>query len=113
MRRKNERVRAAEHILDKKNAELDPINEEFDEICEIVMQNMPFFSGINYEPWAAEIIFFLWLVDLLHYEHEDCVNFYDKRRGSIALQLIISAVDKNILSSILREFGEIPSAKIF
>jgi hypothetical protein len=55
----------------------------------------------------------LWLVDLLHYDHEGCVNFYDKRRGAITLQLIISAVDENILSSILREFGEIPSAKIF
>jgi hypothetical protein len=113
MRRKNERVRAVEHILDEKNVELDPINEEFDEIYEIVMPNLPFFSGINYEPWATKMKKLLWLVDLLHYEHEDCVNFYDKRRGAIALQLIISAVDENILSSILREFGEIPSAKIF
>jgi hypothetical protein len=77
------------------------------------MPNLPFFSGINYEPWATEMKKLLWLVDLLHYDHEGCVNFYDKRRGEIALQLIISAVDENILSSILLEFGEVPSAKIF
>jgi hypothetical protein len=104
---------AKESMFDEKNVELDLINEEFDEIYEIVMPNLPFFSGINYEPWETEMKKLLWIVDLLHYDHEGCVNFYDKRRGAIALQLIISAVDENILSSILREFGEIPSAKIF
>jgi hypothetical protein len=89
------------------------INEEFDEIYEIVMPNFPFFSGINYEPWATEMKKLLWLVDLLHYDHEGRINFYDKRRGVIALQLIISALDENILSSILGEFGEVYSAKIF
>jgi hypothetical protein len=77
------------------------------------MPNLPFFSGINYEPWATEMKKLLWLVDLLHYDHEGCVKFYDKRRGAIALQLIMSTLDENILSSILREFGEVSSAKIF
>ena len=41
-------------VFDKKNAKLD-MNEEFDELYEIVMPNLPFFSGIDYEPWATEI----------------------------------------------------------
>jgi hypothetical protein len=77
------------------------------------MPNLSFFSGINYEPWATEMKKLLWLVDLLHYDHEGRVKFYDKRRGEITLQLIMSALDENILSSILSEFGKISSAKIF
>lgn len=100
-------------MFDEQNGELDLINEEFDEIYEIVMPNLPFFSGINYEPSEAEMKKIIWLVDLLHYDHEGCVNFYDKRRGAITLQLIISAVDENILFSVLCEFGEVYSAKIF
>ena len=80
---------AVEPVFDEQNVELD-MNEEFDELYEIVMPNLSFFSGIGYEPWAAEIKKLLWLVDLLHYDQEDSVNFYDKRRGEIALQLIIS-----------------------
>ena len=53
------------------------------------MPNFPFFSCINYEPWATEMKKLLWLVDLLHCDHEGCVNLYDKRRVAIALQLII------------------------
>jgi hypothetical protein len=106
-------VPTKEHILDEQNAELDPINEEFDEIYEIVMPNFSFFSGINYEPWATEMKKLLWLVDLLHYDHEGRINFYDKRRGAITLQLIISTLDEKTLSSILHEFGEVCSAKIF
>jgi hypothetical protein len=49
-------------------------DEEFDEIYEIVMPNLSFFSGINYEPWATEMKKLLWLVDLLHYDHEGRVN---------------------------------------
>jgi hypothetical protein len=103
---------AVEPVFDEQNAELD-MNEEFDELYEIVMPNLSFFSGIDYEPWATEIKKLLWLVDLLHYDQEDGVNFYDKRRGEIALQLIMSAVDENILSSIFLEFGEVRSPKIF
>jgi hypothetical protein len=100
-------------VFDEHNVELDLINEEFDEICELVMPNLTFFSSINYEPSAIEMKKLLCLVDLLHYAHEDSVNFYDKRRGEISLQLMISAVDENFLFSILCEFGEIPSEKIF
>jgi hypothetical protein len=103
---------AVEPVFDEQNVELD-MNEEFDELYEIVMPNLPFFSGIGYEPWATEIKKLLWFVDLLHYDQEDGVNFYDKRRGEIALQLIMSAVDENILSSIFLEFGEVSSPKIF
>jgi hypothetical protein len=78
-----------------------------------LIPNLPFFLGINYEPWAIEMKTLLWLVDFLHYDHEGCVNFYDKRIGAMSLQLIILAMDENIFSSILSEFSQIPSAKIF
>jgi hypothetical protein len=64
MRIKNQRVSTIEmygvvpiieNTLDEQNAELDPINEKFDEIYEIVIQNLPFFSGINYEGWKTEM----------------------------------------------------------
>jgi hypothetical protein len=71
-------------------------DEEFDEIYKLLMSNFPFFSCINYEPWATEMKKLLWLVYLLHYDHEGRVNFYDKIRGAITLQLIISALDENI-----------------
>ena len=41
------------------------------------------------------------------------MNLDDKRRNEIALFLTISALDENILSHILYEFGEICDAKIF
>ena len=78
-------------VFDEKNAKLD-MNEEFDELNEIVMPNLPLFSGISYESWATEIKKLLWLVDLLHYDQENSVNFYDKRRGEITLQLIKSSM---------------------
>jgi hypothetical protein len=53
------------------------------------MSNLSFFLGINYEPSTTEMKKLLWLVDLLHCDHEGCVNLYDKRRVAIALQLII------------------------
>ena len=76
-------------VLGQINEDHEEINEEFDEVYKILMLNLPFFSGINYEPWATKMKKLLWLVDLLHYDHEGCVNFYDKRRGAITLQLII------------------------
>jgi len=100
-------------VFDEHNVELDPINDKFDEIYEKVMPNFPIFSDINYEPWETEMKKLLWLVYLLHYDHEGHVNFYDKRIGEITLQLIMSALDENILSSNLGEFGEICNPKIF
>ena len=77
VRRKNQRIEAVHFpnqydvlptsVFDEKNAELD-MNEEFDELYEIVMPNLPFFSGIGYEPWATKIKKLLWLVDLMHYD---------------------------------------------
>jgi hypothetical protein len=100
-------------VLDQINEDHEEINDEFDEVYIILMPYFPFFLGINYEPWVIQMKKLLWLVDLLHYDHEGCVYFYDKRRAAITLQPIISALDENILSSILCEFGEILSAKIF
>jgi len=88
-------------------------HEDFDEIYKILMPNSSFFSSINYESWETEMKKLLWLIDLLHYDHEGHVRFYDKRRGEISLQFIMSALDENILSSILHEFGEVSNAKIF
>jgi hypothetical protein len=61
------------------------------------MSNLSFFSCINYEPWAIEMKKLLWLVDLFHYDHEGRVKFYDKRRGAITLQLIMSTLDVSCL----------------
>ena len=47
------------------------------------MPNLSFFSGINYEPWATEMKKLLWLVDLLNYDHEGRINFYNKECVSI------------------------------
>lgn len=41
------------------------------------------------------------------------MNLDDKRKNAIALFFIISALEENIVSNILYEFGEICDAKIF
>lgn len=52
-------------------------------------------------------------VDLLEFVQETSINSQDTSRGAIALFLIILALDDNLLSSILHEYGQIHNAKIF
>ena len=61
-------------VLDQINEDHEEINEEFDEVYKILTPNLSFFSGINYESWATKMKKILWLVDLLHYDHEGHVN---------------------------------------
>ena len=67
---------AEQPMFDEHNAEQD-LNEEFDELYEIVMPNLPFFSGINYEPFEMKKL--RWLVDLLHYCNTPFTHFSDTK----------------------------------
>lgn len=80
---------------------------EFGEIIKLLMPDLPFFSGMNYESWTTEIKTVLWKLNLLNYI-EDVIN---DSGDTVALSLITSAVDDNIIFSIIYEYGEIPSTK--
>ena len=69
------------------------------------MPDLPSFSGMNYEGWANEMKTVLWKVNLLDYV-KDVIN---DSGDTVVLSLITSAVDGNIILSIIYEYGEIPS----
>lgn len=73
----------------------------------------PIFSGKNFKLWAIKMEGFLGSVDLWKFFQETSMNLNDKCRNAITLFLIILALDENIFSNILYEFGEICDAKIF
>lgn len=77
------------------------------------MPVLPIFSGKNFKLWAFKMEGLLGSVDLWKFVQEAFIYLDDKRRNAITLFLIISALDENILSNILYEFGEIRDAKIF
>lgn len=80
---------------------------EFGKIIKWLMSDLPFFSGMNYEIWANEIKTVLWKVNLMDY-----VEYVIKDNGdALALSLITSEVDDNIILSIIYEYGEILSTK--
>ena len=62
---------------------------------------------MNYESWTNEMKIVLWKLNLLDYI-EDVIN---DSGDTVALSLITSAVDDNIIFSIIYEYGEIPSTK--
>ena len=82
-------------------------NLEFGEIIKLLMRDLPFFLGLNYESWAYEIETVLWKLNLLDYV-EDVIN---DSGDTVALSLITSAVDDNIIFNIIYEYGEISSTK--
>ena len=71
------------------------------------MPYLPYFSGMNYEIWANEMKTILWKINLMDYV-EDVIN--DSGEAS-TLSLITSALDDNIILSIIYEYGEILSTK--
>lgn len=80
---------------------------EFGEIIKWLMPYLPSLSGMNYESWENEMKTVLWKVNLLDYV-EDVIN---DSRDTLVLSLVTSAVDDNIILSIIYEYGEIPSTK--
>lgn len=78
-----------------------------------LMPVLPSFSGKNFELWAIKMEGLLGSVDLWKFVQETSINSNEKCRRAVALFLIISALDENILSSILNEFGEVFDPKMF
>jgi hypothetical protein len=125
LRRKNEKAGATYFpdeyevfvpIPENHNEKVDQINEEFEEksaILKRLMPILPYFSGIFFKLWAIKMEGLLGSVDLWQFVQETSINSHDKSRSALALFLIISTLDKTILSSILYEFGEVYNAKIF
>lgn len=76
------------------------------------MPVLPIFSGKNFKLWAIKMEGLFGSVNLWQFVQGISINANDKSKGAVALFLIISALDENILSNILYEFGEICDAKI-
>jgi len=87
--------------------------EDTDAILKRLIPVLPIFSGKNFKLLAIKMEGLLGSVDLWKFVQEASMNLDDKCRNAIALFLTISALDENILSNILYEFGEICDAKIF
>lgn len=81
---------------------------EFGEIIKWLMPDLPFlFSSMNYEIWANEIKTVLQKVNLIDYVEDVIKDSGD----ALALSLITSEVDDNIIFSIIYEYEEILSTK--
>ena len=119
LKKKNEMAEVAEELEMfpefKPNEDLNQIEEfeDTDAILKLLMPVLPIFSGKNFKLWAIKMEGLLGSIDLWKFVQEAFINLGDKHRNAIALFLIISALDENILSNILYEFGERRDAKIF
>jgi len=91
-------------------------HKEFEETSGIFKQLMsilPYFLSKKFKLWSLKIEVLNVSVDLQQFIQETFINPHDKSRGVIPSFLIISALDENILFSILHEFGEACNAKLF
>lgn len=109
---------AEEHIPDGDQdqiADLEQIdeNEEVDEILKRLMPVLPSFSGKDFEIWAMKMEGLLGSVDLWKFVQNGYEDPAQKRKDKITLYLVSSALDNDILSDVLYEFGEIEKAKMF
>jgi len=109
---------AEEHIPDGDQdqiADLEQIdeNEEVDEILKRLMPVLPSFSGKDFETWAMKMEGLLGSVDLWKFVQNGYEDPAQKIKDKITLYLVSSALDNDILSDVLYEFGEIEKAKMF
>ena len=103
-------------IYENHNAQVDQINEQFEELGSILkrfMSVLSSFLGKNFKLWEIKMEGLLSSVDLQKFVQDTSINPNDKSRGELTLFLIISSLDNTIFSSILYEFGEVHSEKIF
>lgn len=77
------------------------------------MPVLPIFSGKNFKLWAIKMEGLIGSVNLWKFFQGISINANDKSKGAIALFLIISALDENILSSIFMNLVKYVMQKYF
>ena len=74
--------------------------EDTDAILKQLMPVLPIFSGKGLKLWAIKMEGLFGSVNLWQFVQGSSINSIDKSRVAVALFLIISALDENILSSL-------------
>ena len=106
---------AEEHIPDGDQdqiADLEQIDEDEDlnKILKRLMSVLPSFSDKNFDLWKMKMEGLLGSVDLWELVQNGYENPTEKRRDKLTLYLISSALNNDILSALLYEFGETENA---
>jgi hypothetical protein len=78
-----------------------------------LMSVLPSFSGNDFDLWKMKMEGLLGSVDLWELVQNGYEDPTEKRRDKLTLYLVSSALNNDILSALLYEFGEIENAKMF
>jgi hypothetical protein len=78
-----------------------------------LMSVLPSFSGNDFDLWKMKMEGLLGSVDLWELFQNGYEDPTEKRRDKLTLYLVSSALNNDILSALLYEFGEIENAKMF
>ena len=77
------------------------------------MPVLPSFSGKKFDLWKMKMEGLLGSVDLWEFVQNSYEDPTEKRKNKITLYLVNSALNNDILSDVLYEFGEIGNAIFF